>query len=164
MIGDSTNNSIIFARHQIAERMVDATKSPDAAWRDHYSSDVKYLLDVVAAHRAAVAKFLNEDGHGLCHTNRKELAEAFNLALPGKEWPLLPSEQEFALGCIKYRQELYGPGGPGSDQEVFLAEIARLKEIIQSLTVRVAAQSELLSRRAAAGLPPRPADVDEGKE
>lgn len=39
----------------------------------------------------------------------------------------LPPESEFALRCIEYRKQLYGCDGPGSDEEVYQAELIRCR-------------------------------------
>jgi hypothetical protein len=65
--------------------------------------------------QAAVDRFLREAGHGLCHENRKELAEAFGIELPSIEaWPCLPPSPEFKRRCDEYHDELYGPDGPSN--------------------------------------------------
>lgn len=75
--------------------------------------------------RIAVEKYLCAKSHDLCHENRQELALAFGL--PNDCERGLPPEQEFAIRCIEYRKQLYGSDGPGSDEEVYLDEIKRLR-------------------------------------
>ncbi len=58
--------------------------------------------------KAAVAKFLIANGHGLCHDNRGELAAAFGIEIGREKWPALPPEAEFERRCGEFRQELYG--------------------------------------------------------
>lgn len=79
-----------------------------------------FVTDAFAEHQAgeaglreAVRKFLFSAGHELCHENRRELALAAGIELPGIEaWPMLPPESEFDRRCQVYRKELYGPDQP----------------------------------------------------
>lgn len=79
---------------------------------------------------AAIHKFLAAKGHDLCHENRLELAAAINFPTD-PTWPMLPSPQEFAERCIVYRQQLYGPDGPGSETEVWEAKVRQLEAELQ---------------------------------
>lgn len=90
------------------------------------------LQDQLQAQTEAVKKFLSATGHDLCHENRAELAAAFGLEVP-PGFPRLPPENEFALRCVEYRKSLYGPDGPGSDQEVYETRIRTLERIINEL-------------------------------
>ncbi len=82
---------------------------------DHYVSQTVKL-------RHAVTKFLEAKGNDLCHENRYELANAFDITLPEDGWPCLPSEEEFEQRCNQYRKELYGydyqEDGSYTDQEL----------------------------------------------
>ena len=54
---------------------------------------------------SAIATFLDAQGHDLCHENRRELAKAI-----GREYthPELVSRLEFAEGCLRFQQQVYG--------------------------------------------------------
>lgn len=58
--------------------------------------------------REAIRKFLSDNGHELCHENRKELALAAGIDLGIEPWPTLPPESEFRNRCEGFRQQLYG--------------------------------------------------------
>lgn len=75
--------------------------------------------------REAVRKFLTAGGHDLCHENRRELAAAFGLE---DLVPPVVSQADFALGCVRYRREIYGPDGPGSEGDVFSYAVRSLAD------------------------------------
>lgn len=114
--------------------------------------DLALLIREREALRDAIKKFLSAEGHDLCHENRRELAAAAGLK---STWPSLVSEQEFAERCIKYRLELYGHDGPGSETEVWEKKFEKLaflmryflknreKLTIESVDAEDAAFSEL---------------------
>ena len=61
--------------------------------------------DRVKELESAIATFLDAQGHDLCHENRKELAKVI-----GREYvpPEAVSRCEFAEGCLKYQEQIYG--------------------------------------------------------
>lgn len=97
-------------------------------YRDAVHRIQQAIDEATAELRAAIAKFLDADGHDLCHDNRQYLALA--IGRPNDLQRGLPPEQEFAERCIQYRQDLYGHQGPGSDAEIYEARIQELKNCL----------------------------------
>lgn len=62
-------------------------------------------LQLLKEQKAAVKKFLEAEGHDLCHENRCELAEAFGLEDLA---PRLVTRDEFVAGCKRYQDKIYG--------------------------------------------------------
>lgn len=91
--------------------------------------------------RTAVAEYLDAEKQELCHVNRNKLAHA--IGRYSANYPQLSPEKEFAVGCILYRKELYGPDGPseehpeGSELDLLIEENSKLKAEIQNLRLEI---------------------------
>ena len=92
----------------------------------------------------AIRKFLAAAGNDLCHENRRELAAAVG---DDPTWPAMVPEHEFAIGCITYRQEIYGRDCPMSEIDTLQREIERLTALLREATdvLRPFANWELLA-------------------
>jgi hypothetical protein len=93
------------------------------------------------ANKAAVQKFFDAQGNDLCHELRHELAHAFGIE-PNDCTQGLPPEAEFAVRCVQYRKQLYGPDGPGSEQEAYEALLKEKDAELARLTNALLAEKE----------------------
>lgn len=60
------------------------------------------------AYRSAVEQYLSKTGHDLCHSNRRELAQAFSLHYTKYVADPPKDRNEFRQRCQEYEEQLYG--------------------------------------------------------